>query len=557
MLQVFLDPYQKLESSAKQNLRNLVDLGHFISLGYGGGFVPRNLSNAHLLRTTLLPFLATPGDDSHLPQYLDNRVRVFSVLGDFGSQHIPVSSGVLQSYQWLLPHLVLFRESVVTGLKKFQGGDVAWLKAHKSLQMSDIKSFRPCIVDCSALSANGGIVALAFGDGGIEISNVERGESSRFLFQPDSPPLWMEFILDDSHIILEDSSNILWLTDLMQCTPKKVSDALPSCRSVVWAVDSKRQMIVRVPRSDGSNHWSEEMHLIYISTPDIHVRHLDSPELDGSQSADRNKRWPYSRSVGFSPNAVHVGAFDDNELYVWSTETAAVVAWDYVATQYEPEVEESETEEPEAEESETEESETEESEVEEPKVAPWILNRGIPDGSPICDSLHPSATTTALIRYENSHSPYESHGMRKKEWAPDRDLLTPDLQNAAFIRITEDNTRSALQLRDYCVIDAITRLYQEGCIPYVDCSNDLHLGKFEVFSVMNTVMPLQIVGVKRYHDKTNEDTLCDKISEYWWSEKVQQHSADGKRILLKGKAFAPVLVDISGFLLSPLDGEGW
>ena len=59
-------------------------------------------------------------------------------------------------------------------------------------------------------------------------------------------------------------------------------------------------------------------------------------------------------------------------------------------------------------------------------------------------------------------------------------------------------------------------------------------------------------------------TLCDKISEYWWIEKVQRHemcffvshSADGKRILLKGKAFAPVLVDISGFLSSPLDEGG-
>ena len=30
-------------------------------------------------------------------------------------------------------------------------------------------------------------------------------------------------------------------------------------------------------------------------------------------------------------------------------------------------------------------------------------------------------------------------------------------------------------------------------------------------------------------------------------------SDDGTRFLLKGKAFAPVLVDISGYILSPLD----
>ena len=533
-LQVFSDPNQKLEFGAKQCLWNLVDVRHHIPSS-SSRFLVRWIADPHVLRTTLLPFLETPGDDSHLSQYLDNRVRVFSVFGEFGRQHIPVSPGVLQSYRGLLTHVDPFREYVVSNLRRYLGGDVAWLKAHKSLQM-DVDLFRPCIVDCSALSANGDIVALAFGDGGIEISNVEQRKSSRFLFQPHSPPLWMEFILDDSHIILEDSSNILWLTDLMQCTPKKVSDALPSCHSAERAVDSKRQMIVRVPRSDGSHHWSEETHLIYIGTPDIRVRHLDSPELDGSQSADRNKRWPYSRSVGFSPNAAHVGAFDDNELYAWSTETAAVVARDHVATEPRP------------------------------NVAPWMLNRRIPDDSPIRDSLHPSPTTTALIRYEESDSSYESHGMRKEECAPDRDLSRPDLQSAAFIRITEDNIRSGDNHDDH-INDTITRLYQEGCDPYVDWRHDLYIGKYNVFSVMNTFMPLKILDVKRHDDKTKEDadTLCDTISEYWWIEKVQRHefcffvshSADRKRILLKGKAFAPVLVDISGFLSSPLDKSGW
>ena len=503
----------------------MVDAGHDIPLS--GTMHAQPLIDARLLRTTLLPFSETPGDESPLSQYHDHRVRVFSALGEFGRERIPISPGVLQSYQGLLPHFARFCESVASNLKRREGGDVAWLKAHKSVRMLDAESFRPCIVKCSALSANGDIVALAFGDGGIEISNVERGESSRFLFQPNSPPLWMEFTLNDSHILLEDSSNILWLTDLMQCTPKRVSDVLPSCHSVARAVDSKRQMIVRVPRSDGSHHWSEQMHLIDIGTPDIRVRHLDSPELDGSQPAHHNRMWPYSRSVGFSPNAVHVGAFDDNELYVWSTETADVVARDHHRT---------------------------EPKAGEPGAAPWILNRGIPDDSPICNSLHPSATTTALIQYEMSNSSYESHGVGKEERAPDRDLSRPDLQSAAFIRISDDNIRPDRAHLD--INDAITRLYQEGCNPFVDMGHNLHLGKYNVFSVMNTFMPLKILDV-RYD-------LCDTISDYWWIEKVQRqeecffvsHSADGKRILLKGKAFAPVLVDISGFLSSPLD-EGW
>ena len=116
--------------------------------------------------------------------------------------------------------------------------------------------------------------------------------------------------------------------------------------------------------------------------------------------------------------------------------------------------------------------------------------------------------------------------------------------------------------RSKYINDEIIRLYQEGCNLYVDRHHNLRLGKYKVFSVMNTFMPLKIHDVKR-HDERYETTLYDKISECWWFEKVQQHescffvshSADGKRILLKGKAFAPVLVDISGFISSPLDAD--
>ena len=282
-----------------------------------------------------------------MSQYLENRVRVFSIFGEFGEQRIPVSPRVRRLHQEFLPHFNRFRESVVSCsgdlMIVMSSGDAAWLRASATLAVSgtsySFEAFRSCIVDCSALSASGDIVALAFGDGAIEISHVELGESSRFLFQPHTPPLWMDFIFNDSHIILEDSRNILWLVDLAQNTPKEITpDPLPTCRSVVRAMDSRRQMIIRAPRSDGSYHWSEQMCLIYVGAPDVRVRHLDSPEPHGPPRADRNKKWPYSQSVGFSPNAVHVGAFDDNELHVWSTETFSIVADDY-ASSIEPEEE--------------------------------------------------------------------------------------------------------------------------------------------------------------------------------------------------------------------------
>jgi len=481
------------------------------------------------LRTTYIPFSAASGDGFHLSHYLENRVRVFSIFGEFGEQRIPVSPRVQRSHQEFLPHFNRFRESVVSCSAEVVPGDAAWLRAYASLAVSSTSysfgAFRSCIVDCSALSASGDIVALAFGDGEIEISHVELGESSRFLFQPHAPPLWMDFIFNDSHIILEDSRNILWLVDLSQYAPVKVtSDPLPSCRSVVRAMDSRRQMIIRAPRSDGSYHWSEQMCLIYIGGPDVRVRHLDSPEPHGPR-ANRNKKWPYSQSVGFSPNAVHAGAFDDTELYVWSTETFSIVTRDY-APSIEPE-----------------------EETDLPSTT-WILNRGIPNDSPICDFLRPSKTTTALIQYKEKDPFYDSFEMGKEGSTCDVDLPSLDLQSAAFIRRTLEQGWSR---------DEITRFYQEGCNPYVDRGHELRLGKHVIFSVMTTFMPLKLCDIERF-DRDHEEGLCDDISKFWWIETVQQyetcsfvsHSADGKRVLLKGKAFAPVLVDISGFLSSPL-----
>ena len=65
--------------------------------------------------------------------------------------------------------------------------------------------------------------------------------------------------------------------------------------------------------------------------------------------------------------------------------------------------------------------------------------------------------------------------------------------------------------------------------------------------------------------QSRNGTLLGKVPEYWWIEKDYMGlgeychfvscSDDGRRILLKGKAFAPVLVDISGFLSSPLEDD--
>ena len=79
-----------------------------------------------------------------------------------------------------------------------------------------------------------------------------------------------------------------------------------------------------------------------------------------------------------------------------------------------------------------------------------------------------------------------------------------------------------------------------------------------MFYIMNMFIPLNI----NRRVQSIYKTLLGKVPEYWWIEKdyvglwgycnFVSCSDDGRRFLLKGKAFSPVLVDISGFLSSPL-----
>ena len=510
-LQRLSDADQKIALGIKRFLRNVADVG-LISAGYLRILTPRRLC------TTYMPFSITPGGNP-FPKCLGRGVRVFSIFGEFSELRLPISESVLHSYQDFLPHFNRLRESSIPESAGVSG-DRNWLEAHEKVlgPSSSLEVFRPCIVACSALSADGNAVALAFGDGGIEISYVDLKVSSRLPFQTRGPPIWMEFILADSHLLLEDPTNILWLVDIVQGTRKQVtSDALSSCRSIVHAVNSKRDVIVRVPCSDGSYHWSEQMCLIHINSPDIRVRHIQPPDLPGTLHSKDNKAWPSRSSIGFSPNSAHVGALDESGLYIWSTETAGIVAREMTSSD-----------------------------------AAWVLNPAFPNNSSVHDFLRPS-TTTACIECDGNHPSFQSPRTGKEEPTDRVDSPTPgaDLESAVFIGINL-NTHA-----DPDVV--IPRLYKEGRKPYVSPWWELCHGKYRIFCIMNMFMPLDVGRAAQ----SGDGTISDKVAEYWWIEKEYRMpedychfvscSDDGRRFLLKGKAFAPVLVDISGFLSSPLD----
>ena len=278
-------------------------------------------------------------------------------------------------------------------------------------------------------------------------------------------------------------------------------------------------MIVRVPCSDGSYHWSEQICLIHVNVnpPDVRVDHIQPPDLSGTQHSEHNDAWPSRSCIGFSSNSAHVGALDESGLYIWSTETTTIVAREMTTSD-----------------------------------VTWVLNPGFPKNSSVHDFLRPSAIA-ACIECDGKHPFFESPRTGKEEPTDrvDSPALGADLESAVFIRI--NNTRYQHMV--------MAKLYEEGKKPCVGPWWDLRHGKHGIFYIMNIFIPLNVGREAQSSYKTPRG----KVPEYWWIEKDYQGPAvyyhfvscsdDGRRFLLKGKAFAPVLVDISGFLASPLDGD--
>ena len=262
------------------------------------------------------------------------------------------------------------------------------------------------------------------------------------------------------------------------------------------------------------------MCLIHINAnpPDVRVHCLQPPDLSGTPHSKDNKAWPSRSSIGLSPDSAHVGAFDESSLYIWSTETATIVASEMTSYDY-----------------------------------IWVLNPTFPNNSSDHDFLRPSAIA-ACIECDGKHPFFESPRTGKEEPTNrvDSPTLGADIESAVFIRINNPGISPE-------VVEVIARLYEEGRKPHVDFLWELHHGKYPIFNVMNMFIPLN-VGREA---QSENDTLLGKVQEYWWIEKDYMRprnyshfvscSDDGRRFLLKGKAYAPVLVDISGFLSSPLD----
>ncbi|KAF7964593.1 hypothetical protein HWV62_5099, partial [Athelia sp. TMB] len=176
----------------------------------------------------------------------------------------------------------------------------------------------------SALSAQGHLVAMSFLDGGLDVVDSYTGDS-RWNLEPTLswnlhalPPLvWLEFVQDDSWVLGEDGNGRVWL--IGQKGVLDVTEPLPSPGpQAVAAISPDGCQAIRTSCQPRGLPWEQQMILLDVSGGRISSRPLAYPPT----SRESEGRILVPRSLGFSPDGIHVGAFDDAAAHIWSVTAA-------------------------------------------------------------------------------------------------------------------------------------------------------------------------------------------------------------------------------------------
>ncbi|KAF8324372.1 uncharacterized protein EI90DRAFT_3130085 [Cantharellus anzutake] len=182
------------------------------------------------------------------------------------------------------------------------------------------------IVTCAALSLDGHHIALGFGSGVIELADIDHQCTiSRFQLDPPNHPVWIEFVHGSHRVAAEDNEgNVTILSH--DTTPINLGTLPNGPLPAVTRVSDNGLFIIRVPR-DTDNSWYDNMTLISI-LGDPHMQLLASPpESDSLAIIHRHKpAIPHRRTLGFSPGARFIGAFDGLSAFTWSTDLGELIA---------------------------------------------------------------------------------------------------------------------------------------------------------------------------------------------------------------------------------------
>ncbi|KAF8336397.1 uncharacterized protein EI90DRAFT_171742 [Cantharellus anzutake] len=287
----------------------------------------------HLHRSTL-PFTPMSSPFHKLYGHLSDPVRIFTISSEFTGHRIPLSEDLLNVRMVMEAKLPNMPEKVDS-----QGT----VEVDYDAQFND-PDVRNGIVTCAALSLDGHHVALGFGSGVIELADIDHQHTiSRFQLDPPNHPVWIEFVHGSHRVAAEDNEgNVTILSHDM--TPVNLGTLPNGPLPAVTRVSDNGLFIIRVPRNT-DNPWYDSMTLVSI-LGDPHLQHLAPPssnnftptsnppilasEPSTSSSAsiksDAVLTIPHRRTLGFSPGAHYIGAFDGLSAFTWSTSSGKLIS---------------------------------------------------------------------------------------------------------------------------------------------------------------------------------------------------------------------------------------
>ncbi|KAF8341662.1 uncharacterized protein EI90DRAFT_3034748, partial [Cantharellus anzutake] len=266
----------------------------------------------HLYRS-VLPFAPPSSPLYKRYGHLADPVRIFSAFGEFSGGTIPLSKDLLINQEVMQAKLSELLEVVDQW-----GGKIINYEAE--FHEPDVRNG---IVTCTALSLDGCYIALGFGSGIIEVADINRQCTiCRLQRDPANLPAWIEFVHGSHRVVTEDNEgNVTILGDGM--APVNLGTLPTSPYPAGTTTSDDGLFVVRAPRNLDSP-WYNNMTLISVlEVPSIQP--LVSPPLP-SQLDNEGLVVPRRRTLGFSPGARHVGAFDGAQAVTWSTESCQCIA---------------------------------------------------------------------------------------------------------------------------------------------------------------------------------------------------------------------------------------
>ncbi|KAF8318556.1 uncharacterized protein EI90DRAFT_2706512 [Cantharellus anzutake] len=267
----------------------------------------------HIYRS-VLPFTPPSSPLFKLYGRLSDPVQIFSITGEFSGYSIPLSENTLNARKVMeaeLPRLLkkADRSRTIHPLTDPDEADIDHGAAFR------VRNIRNGIVAAAALSRDGRFIALGFGNGTIEVADIDHHQTTfQFQCDPPNPPAWIEFICGSHRIATEDKEGNITVFS-HDLPPVKVGTLPSGHRPPITLVADNGSFIIRVPRNIDC-HWHEHMMILYVSDePSIHP--LSPPKkwlFTGFTMPDRC-------TLGLSPEGRYVVAHDDSDIVIWSTKT--------------------------------------------------------------------------------------------------------------------------------------------------------------------------------------------------------------------------------------------